>query len=78
MQDLTYTQGKTTYLYLRLVQCMITGSQCLFQTMDGTVYHISESITVVDSWLDIPIVAFVDADKLTLANASRQALIPPI
>jgi len=58
-------QGKTTYLYLRMVESMIEGRPFLFQAIQGTVYHVAErGVKVVRSWSsEETIVAFVDADK---------------
>ena len=44
---------------------MIEGRPFLFQTMQGTVYHVAEKgVEVVQSWpSDETIVAFVDADE---------------
>lgn len=41
---------------------MIAGIPFLFQTLEGAVYLVHESITVVNSWLGGHIVAFCDAD----------------
>jgi hypothetical protein len=48
-----------------MVEFMIAGIPFLFQTMEGTVYLVQESITVVNSWLGRRIVAFCDADGLS-------------
>jgi len=45
-----------------MVEFMIAGTPFLFQTMEGTVYLVNNFITVVNSWLGGPIVAFCDAD----------------
>ena len=67
MLDLTQTQGKTTYFYLRMVVAMINGSPFLYQTLGGTVYHVSDTITTITSWPSGSgsgkIVAYVDADE---------------
>jgi len=44
---------------------MIAGTSCLFQTFDGSVYHVSGSITEVGHWSGEPIIAFCDADGVT-------------
>ncbi|KIK06036.1 hypothetical protein K443DRAFT_674600 [Laccaria amethystina LaAM-08-1] len=62
---ITRQSGKTAYLHLRLVQCMITGTPCLFQTRDRVVYLVAESVTRVDDWTGGFIVAFCDADGMT-------------
>lgn len=54
--------GKTSYLYLHLVKCMIAGTPCLFQTFDGPVYHVSEFITEVRHWSGEPIIAICNAN----------------
>jgi hypothetical protein len=58
-------QGKTVYLYLRIIESMIEGRPFLYQTRTGTVYHVAENgVDAVQSWSsDEPIVAFVDGDK---------------
>ena len=64
MLNLTQTQGKTAYLYIQMVRSMIDGSPFLYQTLRGTVYHISDTITPITS---LPpgskFVAYVDADE---------------
>ena len=57
-------QGKTAYLYLRMVEYMIEGRPFLFQSMENIVYHVAEKgVEVVQSWSSKErIVAFVDAD----------------
>ena len=68
MQNLTQTQGKTSYLYIRMVDSMIDGRPFLYQDLAGTVYHVSNAITIVNSWgSNSPIIAFIDADR-TLAE----------
>lgn len=57
--------GKTAYLYLKMIEFMIAGIPFLFQTMEGIVYLVQESIAVVNSWLGGHIVAFCDADGLS-------------
>lgn len=54
--------GKTLYLYFRLIQSIVSGIGCLFRTIGGSVYHVAESITVVDEWSGGPIIAFCDLD----------------
>ena len=58
-------QGKTSYLYLRIVESMIEGRTFLYQNMNGVVYHVSEmGVQAVQSWSPTQsIVAFVDGDK---------------
>jgi hypothetical protein len=65
MLDLTQTQGKTSYIHLRMVGSMINGEPFLYQSLRGTVYHVSDTITKITS---LPsgsgdIVAYVDADE---------------
>ena len=57
--------SKTAYLYLCLVQCMITGTLCLFQTRDCIIYLIAESLTRVNDWTGRFIAAFCDVDLIT-------------
>ena len=44
---------------------MISGRAFLYQTIDGVVYHVSRTVTKIESWSsdEQPIVAFVDADS---------------
>ena len=68
MQNLTQTQGKSSYLYIRMVDSMIDSRPFLYQDLAGTVYHVSDAITIVNSWgSNSPIIAFINADK-TLAE----------
>ena len=49
-----------------MIQYMISGCAFLYQTIGGVVYHVSETITEIESWPPgtvEPIVAFVDADS---------------
>jgi len=58
-----------------MIEYMISGHAFLYQTIDGVVYHVSENITKIESWLpniDEPMVAFVDAD--TGSGAPNQFL----
>jgi hypothetical protein len=61
---LTQTQGKTSCLYLQLVLSMIEGCPFLYQTINGTVYHVSDTITRIHSWASTGAInAFIDADS---------------
>ena len=44
---------------------MINGSPFLYQTLDGTVYHVSDTVTTITSWPSgaEKIVAYIDADE---------------
>ena len=64
MLDLTQTQGKTSYVHLRMVVSMISGESFLYQSLGGTVYHVSDTVTMITSWSgSADIVAYVDADE---------------
>jgi len=68
MLDLTKTQGKTSYIHLRMVLSMISGESFLYQSLGGTVYHVSDTITMITSWSgSADIVAYVDADEKKFA-----------
>ncbi|EDR09963.1 uncharacterized protein LACBIDRAFT_318345 [Laccaria bicolor S238N-H82] len=59
--------GKTAYLYYILIQSMLAGTRCLFQTVEteahDTIYLIDSSVEVVNFWPDDEyIIAFFDAD----------------
>lgn len=59
--------GKTAYLYYQLIQSILAGTRCLYQTIpterDGNpVYLIDSFIKVVESWPNEHITAFFDAD----------------
>ena len=58
-------QGKTTYLYLKLIELMIEGRPFLFQSGTGTVYHVAKKgVEEVQSWSSKEtIAAFVDGDN---------------
>ena len=58
-------QGKTAYIYLRIIENMIEGRPFLFQAIGGTVYHVAEKgVEAVQSWSsEETIEAFVDGDK---------------
>jgi hypothetical protein len=57
-------QGKTAYLYLKIVEFMIQGRPFLYQAHDGTVCHVSEKgVERIDGWPSRHlIVAFIDGD----------------
>ncbi len=58
-------QGKTTYLYLKIIEFLITGRPFLYQTKEGSVYHVTQNgVAAIESWSSkTHIVAFVDGDK---------------
>jgi hypothetical protein len=59
-------QGKTTYLYLRIIESLIAGHRFLYQSDEGYVYHVSEKgVELIESaWeSSTHYVAFVDADQ---------------
>ena len=59
-------QGKTSYLYIRIIKSLIAGRPLLYQSNERVVYHVSENgVEVIESrWLPSePYVAFVDADE---------------
>ncbi|KAF5376092.1 hypothetical protein D9615_007752 [Tricholomella constricta] len=56
--------GKTAFLHLKMVQCIIKSHPFLYQTMHGTVYHVSQTVTQIDSWSSKEgITAFLDGDQ---------------
>jgi hypothetical protein len=65
MLHLTQIQGKTAYIYHRMVRSMINGEPFLYQSLRGIVYHVSNTITAINSWRSRSgnIVAYVDADE---------------
>jgi len=58
-------QGKTAYLFLKIVESLIAGRPFLYQTKDRTVYYVGQNgVQQISYWLsEIPIVAFVDDDE---------------
>ena len=59
-------QGKTTYLYLRIIEFLIEGRPFLYQTKDRIVYYVTGKgvEAIPSSWRpETYIVAFVDADE---------------
>ena len=58
-------QGKTTYLYLKVIKSLIAGRPFLYQTKEGSVYHVTQNAVVaIESWSSqTHIVAFVDGDE---------------
>ena len=59
-------QGKTSYLYLRIIEFLFEGHSFVYQTKDQYVYHVSPNGVeqIGSSWVpQTPIVAFIDADK---------------
>lgn len=65
MLNLIQTQGKTSYIHLRMVRSMINGEPFLYQSLRGTVYHVSDTITAITSWSSRSgsIVAYIEADE---------------
>jgi hypothetical protein len=65
MLHLTQIQGKTAYIHYRMVGSMINGEPFLYQSLRGTVYHVSDTITTINSWPSGSgdIVAYVEADE---------------
>ena len=60
--------GTTAYLYFRIIKQMIMGRPFLYQTTDGNVYHISDTVVSIASWPPREaIVAFIDADSTSFA-----------
>ena len=60
-------KGKTTFLYLSIIESLIEGHPFLYQTKDKAVYHVTqEGVEVIwPSWNSkTHIVAFVDADEM--------------
>jgi hypothetical protein len=56
--------GKTGYLFQRMVDSMIDHCPFLYQSVDGIVYHVSDTVIEVNTWASKEtIVAFVDADE---------------
>jgi hypothetical protein len=65
LQDLTIL-GKTSYLYLRVIEFLLAGNPFLFQSNEGVVYHVTQDgVEVIRSPLsqEDNIVAFVDGDR---------------
>ena len=58
-------QGKTTYLYVRIIESLIEGRPFLYQTKRRTVYHVGHNgVKKVQFWSpEADIVAFVDGDE---------------
>jgi hypothetical protein len=59
-------QGKTAYLYLKIIESLIAGSPFLYQTKERTVHHVNQEgvVAIRSPWLaKTHIVAFVDGDK---------------
>jgi hypothetical protein len=55
---------------------MIEGVPFLYQTIEGDVYHVADSVTLINKWSAKEyIVAFVDAD--TVSYAPKHILINP-
>jgi hypothetical protein len=47
-----------------MVECIINSCPFLYQTMHGTVYHVSRTVAVIDSWSSKEgITAFIDGDQ---------------
>jgi hypothetical protein len=57
-------EGKTAFLHLKIVEFIINGRPFLYQTMHGAVYHVSRTVTLIDSWpSNKGITAFIDGDQ---------------
>jgi hypothetical protein len=59
-------KGKTAYLYLRIIESLIAGRPFLYQTMQGSVYHVTQNgVEAIQSFRSpkTHYVAFVDGDK---------------
>ena len=55
---------------------MIEGVPFLYQTMQGHIYHVADSITLIETWSpEEYIVAFVDAD---ITYTPKDLLIDPL
>jgi len=62
------TLGKTAYLYFWMIEYMLKGHPFWYQTIDGNVYYITDTIISVSSLLlQETIVAFVDANSESYA-----------
>jgi hypothetical protein len=63
-----YKARLLTYLYSQITRSMIEGVPFLYQTIQGHVYHVADSITLIKSWWpEELIVALVDADTASYA-----------
>ena len=65
-QPCRYYQGKTAYLYVRIIESLIEGRPFLYQTSDRTVYHVTHAGVkeIQSSWSpEAHIVAFIDGDE---------------
>ncbi|KIM73639.1 hypothetical protein PILCRDRAFT_15072 [Piloderma croceum F 1598] len=68
--------GKTAYLHLEIIRSMIKGVSFLYQTIEGDVYHVSDSVMLINGWLAKEyIVAFIDTN--TFSYAPKHILINP-
>lgn len=53
---------------------MLEGVPFLYQTIQGDIFHVADSITLIKSWSsEEPIVAFIDAD--TASHVPKDILI---
>jgi hypothetical protein len=56
---------------------MLEGVPFLYQTIQGDIFHVADSITLIKSWSsEEPIVAFIDAD--TASHVPKDILIDPL
>src|SRR3954464_9567052 len=46
--------GKTVYLHLRIVQMLLEAKPFLYQTKDGLVFYLGETLTEISANTDIP------------------------
>jgi hypothetical protein len=57
-------------MYLKVVEFLIDGRPFLFQTFEGVVYHVSNTVTRINTWSSSDqIVALVDADKTLIPES---------
>ena len=61
------TSGKTAYIHLKMIEYMIERRPFIYQTLDGDVYEVSDTLVSIDKrWSPTaPITAFIDADSDT-------------
>lgn len=58
------TSGKTAYIHLKMIECMIAQCPFICQTLDRDVYKVSDNLALIDKYWSptAPIIAFLDAD----------------
>ena len=68
-------QGKTAYLYVKIIESLIAGRPFLYQTRNGTVHLVNDrGVKLIQSRLspkNAPIVGFVDGDWRTHTHGGR-------